>query len=198
MESSKDMIDMLMYILLNPVKARCVRHSAKWPGLITKFNDFSKPSVSVNKPSIFFDKQGNLPDTIKFKPVPVPGFEDWSEKRYSLYIKEILLSKQQRICKDFDNKGKKFLGVKGVLAQNIYEYPWSSSTHRELNPQIKAKNKWLRIEMISKLVAFRKLYKEARAKFLASQKSVSFPPGTYQMGKYFKIKIEPNFDYAFG
>jgi REP-associated tyrosine transposase len=86
--------------------------------------------------------------------------------------------------------GKHFLGVHGVLNQDINDQPWTAAPYREMSPQIAAKNKWRRMEMITELKVFQAKYKKAMMKLKLGEKDVVFPAGTYFMRRFYGVKCE--------
>jgi REP-associated tyrosine transposase len=184
------MVDKLLYVFLNPVESRLVKQSKQRPGVITKVEDYSSKPQTITKPDIYFRKTGTIPEKIDFKVRPLPGFEDMSEKQFAGLMRKKLKKKQGKLNKKYREIGKQFLGVHGVLNQDIYEQPWTAAPHREMSPQIAAKNKWRRMEMIVELKVFQVKYKKAMMKLKLGEKDVVFPAGTYFMRRYFGVKCE--------
>ena len=49
-------------------------------------------------------------------------------------------------------KGKGFLGVRAVLKQSIYDAPRTPAPKRVLSPRVASRNKWRRIEVLSRML----------------------------------------------
>jgi REP-associated tyrosine transposase len=193
---TNDMVDKLLYVLLNPVESRLVKQSKQWPGVITKVEDYCNKSQTITKPDIYFRKAGIIPEKVKFKVTPLPGFEHYTEKQFANFMRKKLLKKQGKTIKKYRKMGKQFLGVHGVLNQDINEQPWTAAPHREMSPQIAEKNKWRRMEMITELKVFQTKYKKAMMKLKLGEKDVVFPAGTYFMRRFFGVKCEEYGNYA--
>jgi len=77
-----------------------------------------------------------------------------------------------------------FLGRKAILKQKPWESPTSFAQRRQMSPRIACKNKWARIEAIQRATTFVEAYREALKRFMAGEKDVEFPLGTYWMVRY--------------
>jgi hypothetical protein len=80
--------------------------------------------------------------------------------------------------------GRPILGRKAVLRQDPFSFPEGREPRRNLNPRIAAKDKWRRIEAIKRLKTFYADYKRALASYVAGERDVLFPAGTYWMVRY--------------
>jgi hypothetical protein len=76
---------------------------------------------------------------------------------------------------------RRVLGVKAVLAQDVYDSPTSAEERRGLSPRIAAKNKWARIEALGRLKAFVDHYRAAFRAWTAGARDTVFPAGTYAL-----------------
>ena len=73
------------------------------------------------------------------------------------------------------------LGQRAVLRQSPFDRPRSHEPRRQLNPRVASRNKWARIEALSRLKAFIESYKEAWQRWRHGQRDVLFPYGTYAL-----------------
>ena len=68
-----------------------------------------------------------------------------------------------------------------MLAQNPCAHPHTDEARFEAKPQIAARDKWRRVEAISRLKAFVHDYRRAFAERRSGTANVLFPAGTYLM-----------------
>src|SRR5690606_32680575 len=72
-----------------------------------------------------------------------------------------------------------WVGVKAIRQQRWSDHPGVQSATGSLNPRIACKDKWRRIELLNQQVGFWQEYREARVRYLAGERNVVFPAGTY-------------------
>ncbi len=78
-------------------------------------------------------------------------------------------------------KGVPVLGRKAVRRQSPFSCPKTCVDRRVLRPRVATKNKWLRIEMLSRNKRFQQRYRQAYARRRAGDSGVLFPFGSYQL-----------------
>ncbi len=66
-----------------------------------------------------------------------------------------------------------------VLAQKAFARPAPGEPRFKLNPRIAARDKWKRIEAISRLKGFLEEYRDAWRARRSGARNVRFPAGTY-------------------
>lgn len=167
-------IDKLAYLLANPVDAALVEHGREWPGL-----RLGRPgSYPARRPDIFFREAGTMPKSIKLELVPPPGLAGRdAQKRINEAVAERERDARTRIRRE----GRSFLGVRAVLRQNPFASPVTFESKRQLSPQIASRNKWLRIETLTRCAEFVREHRRALAGWLKGKRNVVFPAGTYLM-----------------
>ena len=66
-----------------------------------------------------------------------------------------------------------------VLAQKPWKRPAPNERRRNLSPRVAARDKWKRVEALSRLVEFLSAYRSAWAALQRGVRDALFPPGTY-------------------
>ena len=66
-----------------------------------------------------------------------------------------------------------------MLAQRPFARPGPGEPRRKLNPRVAARDKWKRIEALSRLVGFLRAYRDALSALRAGVRDVVFPTATY-------------------
>lgn len=77
--------------------------------------------------------------------------------------------------------GRGFLGAARVLAQKLGARPVGREQRRGLNPRVAARDKWRRVEVLTRLVEFVATYRRALLARREGVAGVLFPRGTYLM-----------------
>jgi REP-associated tyrosine transposase len=174
--SPVDVIDKAAYVLANPVAARLVRSARLWPGLWSAPEWIGGVALEVPRPKHFFDPKGTLPEKATLELTAPPGFASAAEFREKLSV--ALRDREERAVQE--SRGG-FLGVARVLAQKPTGRPATEEPRRAPNPRVASRDKWKRIEALSRLVEFLRSYRSAWASWCAGDANVTFPCGTYHL-----------------
>jgi REP element-mobilizing transposase RayT len=176
-EGTGDVVAKAIYVLGNPVAAGLVRTGREWPGLWTAPDQLGTGKFVVTRPKVFFRQKGDMPTTAELTLKTPQGFASATE--FQLLVAAGLHELETAKLRELGSKG--FLGRKRVLAQNPFSRPAPGEPRRTLNPRIAARDKWKRIEAISRLVEFLRAYRIALKRRQAGATKVVFPAGTYQL-----------------
>ena len=180
LESPDDILDKMTYVLANPVAAGLVDRGEKWPGLWSPLGRIGAGSWEVKRPDHFFRKGSGKPETASLELVPPPGFSDVSDLRRRL---EEALEERERLAAD----GRRFLGVRKVLAQKPFSRAARAEPRRGLNPRVACRDKWRRIEALHRLQSFLSDYRAAWRAFKAGDRTAVFPAGTYGLAETYGV-----------
>ena len=131
----------------------------------------------LRRPEIFFSESGSMPESIEFALVWPPQFASGAEFRAALSTEVDELEGRRR--RDIESSGRGFLGVARVLSQDPLAWPASRRPGFRLNPRIAARDKWKRMEAISRMKTFVQEYRLALQEWCAGVRDVVFPAGTY-------------------
>jgi putative transposase len=174
--SPSDVLDKAAYVLANPVAAGLVRQGREWPGLWSAPDRIGAGALVASRPRHFFNPKGYLPETATLELATPPGFE--SAEAFRTLLVAALAEHQVRAAQATSHR---FAGVARILAQKPTARPVTGEPRRQLNPRVAARDKWKRIEALSRLVEFLRSYREAWAARRRGARDVVFPPGTYLM-----------------
>ena len=193
LESIDDMLDKILYTMLNPVSACLTPTAEQWPGVISLPDDYLKGPVVVERPAVYFSKKGKMPATITLNIVPPKCMEEATTEEFVEMLSEELKLRQADICRQHRLANRQFLGREAVLNQDPFSSPQSFAPRRTLNPRIGAKDKWRRIEAIGRLQTFLVEYRDALKKWKQGHYDVVFPAGTYWMVRHANaVSAAPN------
>ena len=172
-----DILAKTAYVLANPVAAGLVRRGADWPGLWTSPEQIGSAKLTARRPKVFFDQKGYLSDAVELELTTPPGFA--SAANFRTQLSAALQELEERHQEELAARGRRFLGVARVLAQSPFARPPAREPRFELNPRIAARDKWRRIEGLSRLKSFVEEYRKAWAAWRSGARDVLFPAGTY-------------------
>ena len=120
-----------------------------------------------------------MPERAALELVCPPGFASVEDFRRQLAAAVGIL--EDAAIRETASSGRAFLGVRRVLAQRPFDRPALAKPRRGLNPRIAGRDKWKRIEAISRSRAFLADHRIALLAFARGVRSVVFPHGTYWM-----------------
>jgi putative transposase len=176
-DSPEDVIGKAAYVLANPVAAGLVRNGRDWPGVWTAPEQVGVARLTARRPKVFFSTDGSMPESVDLELATPRGFASAREFQERLCAALAALEYQSR--EELAAEGRTFLGVARVLAQDPLAHPARGEPRRKLSPRVAAKDKWKRIETLSRLVGFLRSYREAWSARRAGREGVLFPAGTY-------------------
>jgi REP element-mobilizing transposase RayT len=177
--SPEDVVAKTAYVLANPVAAGLVSAGRDWPGPWSAPELIGGPPIVASRPAHFFSATGTMPDGVDLALTVPPGFESTQEFRSRL-VAALAVEEQEGRC-EVASSGRGFIGVAKVLAQHPFARPAGGEPRRKLNPHVAARDKWKRVEAVSRLAAFLDRYRAALAEWRAGHLGVVFPAGTYLM-----------------
>lgn len=173
--TADDVLDKAVYVLANPVAAGLVRRGADWPGLWSDPALIGRPGITARRPKTFFRKTGYMPEAVVLELTAPPGFASPEDFRDRLVV--ALRDRERQHASD----GRAFLGAARVRAQSPWGRTAPGEDRRQLRPRVAARDKWKRIEALTRLVTFLAEYREAWRAWTRGLRHVLFPPGTYAL-----------------
>jgi REP element-mobilizing transposase RayT len=184
-----DVVEKTAYVLANPVSAGLVRRGSDWPGLWSAPEHLEGGVISVIRPSTFFAPDGPMPALAELRLERPPGFVSAGEFRDR--VGSALAAAENGARLDAASRGRGFLGVARVLAQSAFARPRPTEPHQMLRPRIAARDKWKRVEALSRLVDFLSRYRAAREARRAGERDAVFPAGTYLLRVAHQVPCAP-------
>lgn len=178
LEDLEAVIDKTVYTLCNPVTSRLVSSGADWPGLRMWWAD--EPIV-VERPDVFFTDESPLPDEITLRFVPPSELAGLDDDAGVARVRGRIAQREDEVRRKMFVLGRSFLGLGAINDQRWSESPATFALRRGLRPRIATKNKWRRQEAIARDRAFVAAYRWCREQWLAGNRDVVWPAGTYQM-----------------
>jgi putative transposase len=179
LQTDDDIVDKMAYVLANPVAAGLVRRGSQWPGLWSAPARIGGGPREVKRPDHFFRKEGRSPETATLELQCPPGLASVEALRERLV--QALTEREDQAFRDLAEKGRVFMGVRKVMAQNPLAVPAPGEPRRGLKPRIASRSQWKRLEAIGRLRTFLAEYRKAWRAFKKGERATIFPEGTYLM-----------------
>jgi putative transposase len=178
-EATEDVVRKAAYVLANPVAAGLVRTGREWPGVWTAPEQLGTATLTVKRPDVFFNPDGDMPESVELSLTVPAGFASASEFRslVAAAVEELEDGARRALAA----KGRGFLGRARVLSQNPFAKPSAGEPRRGLSPRVAARDKWKRIEALGRLVEFIRAYRAAWTAMRSGAHDVLFPAGTYRL-----------------
>ncbi|MFL5300355.1 MAG: transposase [Anaeromyxobacteraceae bacterium] len=177
--SPDDVLDKMAYVLANPVSAGLVRRGREWPGLWSAPHVIGGLPVAANRPTIFFSADGGMPSTAELGVTVPPGFD--SPEAFRDRLADALAAREASATAAAGAPQRHFLGIARVLAQSPSARTTDAEPRRALSPRIAARDRWKRLEALTRLRAFLDRYRAAWTARRAGDLAAIFPSGTYLM-----------------
>jgi len=174
--AAEDVLAKVVYTLTNAVAAGLVERGTDWPGLRL----FTPGRRSVRRPAGFFRDDGSMAE-VEYLNIAAAPVGAGSEQVLLTAIYAAVRARETVLCRQRRQQGQKVLGVHGVLAQRPTDVPASLAPRRNLSPRIACRNKWLRLDALSRSVQFLRQYRAAYRAWSAKLTNLLFPAGSYRM-----------------
>lgn len=165
-------LEKTVYTLANPVSSGLVCRSKQWPGLC-----LGRPGrYEVRRPKVFFRATGVMPEKLSLEVTLPPGEScpwTWAQ------IRRASLAREHDLRVEAQRDGRAFLGRRAARRQDPFRSPSTIAPRRALSPRVATRNRWLRLEALSRCREFVRRYREALRAWRAAERDVLFPAGTY-------------------
>jgi putative transposase len=182
----EDVVSKTAYLIANPVAAGLVRTAAEWPGLVSLPSALGVAKLVAPRPTVFFRADGDTPASATLELTPPPGF---TADEYRRQVAAVVNATEEGKRRELGVDG--FLGAARVRKQNPSAHPAPGEPRRELSPRVAGRDKWKRIEALSRLVTFLRDYRAAWNDRRAGVLAVIFPAGTYQLRVEHQVLCAP-------
>jgi putative transposase len=174
-----DVVRKTAYTLANPVSAGLVRTAREWPGLWTAPEQLGSATLVAPRPMVFFNETGCMPAVAELTLTVPPGFA--SAEEFRALVATAWADLEEKGRREIAASGRGFLGAARVLAQKPSARPMPGEPRRQLSPRVAAKDKWKRIEILTRIGDFVREYRAARKAMRSGVRDVVFPAGTYRL-----------------
>jgi len=183
-------LEKLLYALANPVEAELVDQAKKWPGVISSPWSHVEVPQTVERPKVYFDPKGKMPEEVSLQFEKLPHFADMSDEAYGEIVASALRQKEKGVAARVSAQGRRFMGRKRVLRQRHITRPKTLRPPKKINPRVAGRNTPSRVAALERLRAFHEAYREAYQKLKEGCRDIVFPPGTYRLRCHFGVRCQ--------
>ena len=186
LEGDEAIVDKIAYTLSNPVSSFLVREAIKWPGIRRAWP--AAPRTIKRPPGIFADDE-RWPAEVTLELTRPPCFDNLDDEALAELIALRCESKEQDARDKAARQGIEFLGRRAVRRQRRRSRPHGREPRFGISPRLACKDKWRRIERLQANKVWQARYASCRKRWVAGERDVEFPYGTYLMRVRFGVRI---------
>lgn len=180
-------LDKLIYAAANPVKARLVDTAQHWPGVNGLRALLTRRTLHARRPHYFFRRNGTMPERVTLRLAIPPQLDDADQ--LCAQLRDGVAAVEATMTAYRKRTGACVLGRHAVKHQSWRAAPTSPALRRRLRPRLATRSRWSRLEAILRNRAFIDAYQAARARWLAGDTTVLWPPGTYWMRQFANVQV---------
>lgn len=180
--TEQDVLDKIVYTLVNPVAADLVERAEEWPGA-SSLDYLDGVSRNHPRPEWFFSPAGVMPATVELEVSQPPFSVERGESMavWAAKVRNAVRERERELADARLQVGKRVLGAKQVTAESVLDAPSSLAPRRNLRPAVACSDRERRKTLLRALREFRAQYRHARERFRAGEFEVEFPAGTYRL-----------------
>ena len=190
LEGPEDVMDKLVYMTMNPVKAGLVERPSDWPGLRTLPSSLLHRPKLIKRPRTSFYARSKLPEEVELEVTIPPQFAHLGKEEFVRQYEERVEREVEALRAERKREGKSVKGAHAVMRQRRDGKPKTREVHRGRDPVIACKDKERRLHAIGVERTFRRDYRDAWMRQAAGEKDVIFPAGTLLMARLHGVLCE--------
>jgi len=183
----------LVYTLKNPVKDGMVPRLAEWPGAKSDPAGYGR-TRNIERPGHYFIDDGDMPDRIDLE-LTVPPLVGYSAEEFGEAVAAKLKAEEDEVIAEFKSYGRRFMGVKRLMAQSPFDVPDSEPGRWGTCAKDACADKHAREALEEREEEFQKAYRERWKRYQAGERDILWPPGTYWMVRHAKHRAGEPDDY---
>ena len=164
-----DLVDKVVYALANPVAAHLVDRTADWPGASSLRLMAPGCSAVAKRPGEFFRQGGPMPESVT---IAANCPRHWTAEKWFTRVLQALASAEATIMRN-----RAPLGHRPAVPPNARAA--SPEPRRKLRPIVACRNLVRRLVELASFREFRMAYARVRRRWVAGDRDVVFPAGTY-------------------
>jgi putative transposase len=184
LETTEAIVEAIAYAIANPVAAGLVARASDWPGVTAAVTDIGERVLSASRPDYYFTgAQWNEHERASVSLALPTCLAELGKGRAHAWLADELQAQESLARAEVKADGWSVMGPIAAAHASPYRHAKSWKELGKLVPHIKAGRGQMqaRLAAIARLKAFRAAHREAKAKWIAGDRDVVFPAGTYWM-----------------
>ena len=182
---AKEVLDKIVYTILNPMSATLVPDPVHWPGILSTLSSLRAGEMNAKRPPVWFRKSG--PEEMSLSLRPPPATPD--EAAYLGALEALLEARQRRLKVELSRQNRRFLGSRAVRATPARAAPRTREPEFGMNPTFSALTRSAWRAASEKLRAFRRAYRTAYEAWRRGVPGIEFPPGTWWLARFAAVSV---------
>jgi REP element-mobilizing transposase RayT len=196
LETPEAVIEQIAYAIANPVKAGLVFRSSDWPGITATIEDLGRKVLRAAKPAFYFLGCSDGEPWAPWAEIQLTWpacLREIGEDRARELVRAELERLELEARAFVKSKGWSVMGGVGCMNVSPYHHAKSWEELGKLVPHIAAGRGQTeaRLAAIARLLEFRQKHREAKARWVAGDRNVVFPAGTYWMRVHHGAVVAP-------
>ncbi len=188
LETEEAVMEALVYVHTNPVKAGLTHRGDLWPGLRGLYAHTTDHAGTQKRPKKFFRRNGPCPERVSLKLTMPPQFT-CDRETFRKRLAEAVREREEEICEEMKRDGRTFMGARAAQRQRWDRKPAKPLKRSRVSPTVKSRDVERRVHMLRERAIFLQQYQEAYAAWCRGDGSVVFPAGTLKMKRFPRVRI---------
>jgi hypothetical protein len=179
--TAEAVFEKVLYVLTNPTKAHLVDRLVDWPGC-TSLHHLDGRRTTHRRPIKFFRADGPMPESVELFTVQPPCSQATeSAEQWATRVRNAVEEAERKCREERLRDGARVRGRKAVLNDAPSSSPATLPQRSTLRPLVASRDKQQRTKGIENLRDFHQRYRAARMSYVAGNRDVEFPAGTYRL-----------------
>jgi hypothetical protein len=190
--SEEALIQDIAYLIANPPQALAVRYAKDWPGAKTLPQDIGRRVIRVARPDVYFDPSNPRWPAVAELQISMPESlsetygDDEARRRIEAQVRELERDARAKA----ETHGVAFKGARRVMRTPHTARARSYEVFGKVNPRFSAAGDVeLAKRKVAELRAFDEAYEKALARWVAGDRRVEFPYGTWWMRVHHRARV---------
>ncbi len=189
--SGDDVLDAMVYALVNPVKAGLVESYRDWPGLHSSPASCARAPVAFARPEKYFDARGGRPDEVRLTITVPASFSHLSRSAFADLLTRRVAEAEADLQRRLANEGRRFLGLDRVRRTKRHSQPTSWEKRRGINPTLACRDTEARCLQLAADKLWQDAYTAALTSWRQGDRDTLFPAHTWKMARLHGARTAP-------
>lgn len=184
-----------VYCALNPTRDGLLKDPAQWPGVWLTARHLGRTFTFERPKTKFFGHRSKMPMEVSLTLGLPPMLEHMTEAEYTARHEAELAAQVEAVVAERRSTGKGFLTLQKLRCTRHTQRarkPEKVGWRNTIRPRVASTCAKLRARALLQLKAFNLAYDSARRRFLAGERNVVFPAGTYQLKRLYGVRVQPS------
>jgi len=176
-------LDKCAYVLANPVRAGAVKNGHEWVGVRSDADAVLMKPRRIARPDVPYFVGPEWPDEVELRFEVPPSLAHLSAEELAERLKQRVAAEEATARAEVKAKGLEFEGVERLRRRRWQDRGArpEGEAGRVIKPLVASRSKAVRRAVLDRQATFRRDHRAARQAFVAGERDVLFPYGTWAM-----------------